>query len=1053
MILQNIKEVSKTIIHKNVLIALTMFFASIFTTYAENTSMNDTQQRRQVTGIVLDEYQNPVIGATIIEKGAPSNGTITGIEGDFSIQVTPNSILQISYVGYVTQEINVGNNTTLKITLQEDSKALDEVVVVGYGTQKKVNLTGSVSSVDMSKEVESRPITTLSAGLAGLAPGLYVRSGSNDPGSSASLMLRGQGTLNNSAPLVIVDGVESSMDNVSPHDVANISILKDAASASIYGSRAANGVILITTKQGEVGKVQVNYNGYGAFQSVSNLMNLVDNSVEFMEMINEAARNSKLSEPYSKENIELWRANQGGDPLLWPNTNWGEALFRNVFTNNHSISVSGGTDKVKSHVSFDFADTPGIIENTGYSRYIIRANNQVQVTPWLRLGANLSGVFTNKDRGSGNLSSLFTNSVGAVPTVVVKSPDGRYGGTNNVEENQAVASPLWYINYYKGDNTTHKFFSKFFVNINPIEGLNINASYFYDFHTNKYTTAINQNDRWNFQTNTILASGKAALSVGKYEARNSKNFMDADISYEKTLFDKFNFRIMGGASQEQFFSENMSVTRLDLIDENLTELDAASGTSTSSGSRTQWAMRSFFGRLNLNWDDKYLLELNIRRDGSSRFTKDNRWGNFPSVSAGWRISEESFMSPWRETWLDNLKIRASYGSLGNNATYTSASSTTINNYVHIPVLARTTYSFNDAPVVGFYQNAIANANVTWESTFVTNIGLDFGLLKNRLNGSIEYYNKLTKDILMNLPAPYAHGGASIPPVNGAEVRNRGIEMNLGWQDKIQDFSYYINGNFTYNKNEVVKFKGDEYQLSGTRMIKEGLPINVQYIRKVDRIVQTQADLDLIQSMVDNAPTLANGNKANPFPYGRPELGDFLYKDLNKDGIINDDDREVYGHGPNPKFMYGISLGASYKGFDFSALIQGVAGMEEYFRNDYFSPVLRYSIIVNKEIVDGRWYEGRTTPAKYPRLMMSDTRNTRESDFWVQDKSYLKIRNLQLGYTIPRDLLSFLSVSRLRVYVGLENFFTFTSWKGLDPEVEGVNYPTMKQVVFGANLSF
>jgi TonB-linked SusC/RagA family outer membrane protein len=1028
---------------KNTLIIITMFFACFFATHAEQLSLNKMQQAQTISGVVQDQNGEPVTGATVLEKGNSNNGTITDINGVFSIQVAPNSLLKISYIGYITQEVNVGNDKSLKITLYEDMQNLEEVVVIGYGIQKKVNLTGSVSSIDIAREALGRPITTLSAGLAGLAPGLYVRSATNDPGSSATLMLRGQGTLNNSAPLVIVDGVESSMDNVSPHDVASISILKDAASASIYGSRAANGVILITTKQGAVGKVQINYNGYGAFQSVGNLMPLIDNSVEFMEMINEAARNSNLAEPYSKGNIELWRANQGGDPLLWPNTNWGEALFRNIFTNNHNISVSGGTDKIKSYVSLDYSDSPGIIENTGFSGFIVRANNEFKPTKWMRVGANLSGVFTRKDRGSQNLSSLFTNSVGAVPTVVVKSSDGRYGGTNNVEENQAVASPLWYINYYKGDNTTHKFFSKFFVTLTPVEGLTINASYFYDFHTNKVTTAMNQNDRWNFQTNTILVSGKVALSIGKSESRNSKNFMDTDISYEKTVFDKLNFRIMAGASQEQFFSESMAVTRLDLIDENLTEIDAASGTSTSSGSRTEWAMRSFFGRLNLNWDEKYLLELNLRRDGSSRFALDNRWGNFPSVSAGWRLSEESFLESLRESGLDNLKIRVSYGSLGNNS---------IGNYVHIPTLGQTTYSFNDAPVIGFYQNAIANANVSWESTFVTNIGLDFNLFKD-LSGSVEHYNKLTKDILMSLPAPYAHGAASIPAVNSAEVRNRGIEITLGWQSKIQDVGYYINGNFTYNKNEVVKFKGDEYQLSGTSMIKEGLPINVQYIRKVDRIVQTREDLDLVQGMIDNAPALENGTKANPFPYGRPELGDLLYKDLDNNGIINDDDREVYGNGPNPQYMYGISFGASYKGFDFSALIQGVAGLEEYFRNDYFSPVLRYSIIVNREIVDGRWYEGRTSPANYPRLMMSDSRNIMESDFWVFDKSYLKIRNIQIGYTIPQKILSPFSVNKLRIYAGLENFFTFTKWKGLDPEVGGVNYPTMKQVVFGANLSF
>lgn len=408
-------------------------------------------------------------------------------------------------------------------------------------------------------------------------------------------MLRGQGTLNNSSPLVLVDGVETNMDNVSPHDVASISVLKDAASSSIYGSRAANGVILITTKQAEQGKISISYNGYAAFQSVANLMPIVSNSVEYMELINEAARNSNVAEPYSAENIALWRENQGGDPLLWPNTDWGEAVFRDVFTTNHSLSVSGGTDKFKSYLSFDYSDTPGIIENTGYSRYIVRANNNYQVTPWLSVGANLSGVFTNKDRGSNGLSSLFTNSVGSVPTVVPRSPDGRYGGTNNIEDNQAAASPLYYVNQYSGDNTTHKFFSKFFISVKPIKGLSISASYYYDIHTNKVTTVPTQYDRWNFQTENILVSGKTALTVSKAESRNSKNFMDINVSYERTFWEKLNMTVMLGSSQEKYFSESMNVTRQGLISDELSELNAANGESSSSGTRTEWAMRSFFG--------------------------------------------------------------------------------------------------------------------------------------------------------------------------------------------------------------------------------------------------------------------------------------------------------------------------------------------------------------------------------------------------------------------------------------------------------------------------
>lgn len=1019
-------------------------------TYMWIVSLGVFAQNITVTGTVTDESGLAIIGATIIVSSDATRGSITDTNGKYTLSNVPSDgILEFSYVGMKSQTVKVNGRATINVIMLSDTELLEEVVVVGYGSQKKVHLTGSVSTVDMAKEATSRPITNLSTGLAGLSSGLYVRSATNDPGSNATLQLRGQGTLNNSAPLIIVDGVESNINNVSPQDVANISVLKDAAASSIYGSRAANGVILITTKQGETGKISIDYHGYYSAQSLPKRIPIVNKSYEYMEFINEAASNSNLSKPYSDENIKKWKEayEEGADPLLWPNSDWNDQ-FRTANTFNHSLSVSGGTDKVKSFLSVNYDSSPGIIENTGYDKISIRSNSQIQATSWLSLGMNLSGYISDKDRGSANLSSLFTNSIIATPTVVHRSPDGRYGGTNNSEDNQAAASPLWYVNYYRGDNKTHFLASRFNLLMTPLKGLTVKGSYNYDFQVAKVTTIPSQIDRWNFQNNTILVSGQLGsnMSVSNSESRNARNFMDGTVEYENTVLDRLYFKVLVGGSQEQYVSESTGVSKLGLIDENLTQINAANGDASASGTLSDWAMRSYFGRFNFVWDDRYMFEANLRRDGSSRFLPQKRWGSFPSVSFGWRLSEEPFMKTWRESWLDNLKLRLSYGSLGNNS---------VGNYDVYPVLTLGNYVLNNNLSTGFYQAAFANSNLSWESTYVTNIGIDFGLF-NKLSGSIDLYNKLTKDILIDLPAPYAHGTATIPKQNSAQVENKGIELTLGYNGKIgKDFSYSLSGNFTYNQNEVIKFKGDEYTLSGTNMIVEGKPINIQYLLKVDRIVETQADLDLIQKMIDNAPVNeTTGAKVNPFPYGRPQLGDFLYKDLNGDGIINDDDRETVGDGLNPKFMYGFSFGANYKGFDFSVLLQGVAGIKEHYLADgYFTPVLRHSINVSQIIADGRWYEGRTTPSEYPRFLMSDSRNTKASDFWLQDKSYLKIRNIQLGYTLPKDILSKLEVSRLRFYVGLENFFTFTSYKGLDPEVSGVNYPTMKQVVGGINLSF
>lgn len=1002
-------------------------------------------QNLNVSGRVVTETNDPVIGATVVINNT-SKGTATDVDGNFKLENVPsNTTLTVSYIGFMTRQITVTDNRFLEIVLEEELETLDELVVVGYGTQKKVNLTGAVSSIEIGKLAETRPITNLSAGLAGLAPGLYVRSQNNDPGSNATLMIRGQGTLNNSSPLVIIDGVEGDISRIAPQDVANISVLKDAASSAIYGSRAANGVILITTKQGQKGRISVNYDGYYAAQSVGKLMPLVSNSVRYMELINEAAKNSNLDPVYTEENIQLWRDNEGGDPLLWPNTDWGEALFRTTGVMNHNISASGGTDRLKSFISFNYAGTPGIIENTGYKKYGIRSNNQLSVTSWLNVGMNLSGTLTEKERGSDNLSGMFTNSILSVPTVVVKSPDGRYGGTNNAEDNTVARSPLVYINALKGEDMAQTFNGRFYFNFHPIEGLNVDGSYNYNFYTKKQTTIPVQIDTWNFQNNTILSSGAGTqLYVRNREDRSFRNFMDLTTSYEKRVMDNLYFKVLAGASQEQYLTEVFLAQKYDLIDPSLTQINAASGDMSVNGSMSDWAMRSYFARINLSWNDRYLAEFNVRRDGSSRFVGKNRWGSFPSASAAWRISEEPFMSSLRDNWLDNLKIRVSYGSLGNNET---------DNYAAIPVLGATKYVFNNVPTLAYYQSAIKNASLTWESTTVSNLGLDFAFLNSRLSGSVDIYNKFTHNILINLPAPAVLGLASVPDQNSAEVQNRGVELDLGWRDRIEAFSYFANVNLTYNKNNVVKFKGDEYSLSGINMIKEGLPINTGFMLQVDRIVETQQDLDLIQQMVDNAKD-EEGNSINPFPYGRPELGDLLYKDTNEDGLINDDDRVNVGSGTNPKFFYSFSLGGSYKGFDASLFLDGVGGIKGYFQNDYHNPRLRWTRLINSELADGRWYEGREDPAKYPRFLYDgDTRNTRASDFWYYNMSFLKIRNIQLGYSLPPEIVSKADISRLRLYVGLENYFTFTQWKGLDPEVSGMGYPSMKQAVFGVNLTF
>lgn len=1048
-------RVSISVSNKNIneiLKELSMKTGFVYTISGRQITISKSQQRlkvqqipkneRVLTGRVEDAgTKEALIGVSIMEKGT-KNGTITNAEGVFNIKVSNKSELEISYIGYNKQVVRVGNSNSLNISLISNNEILDEVVVVGYGTQKKVNLTGSVASVDMTKISETRPITNVSSGLAGLVPGLYVKSSNNIPGSDASLLVRGQGTLNDSAPLVIIDGVEGSFNSVTPQDIATVSVLKDAASSAIYGSRAANGVILITTKKGEKGKIRLSYDGYISGESVAHKMHFVSSNADYMELQNELLKNSSQSAMFSDANIKAWREHDGENSLEWPSTDWANAVFRTSWTTNHNISLSGGTDNMNSYLSFNYQDTPGIIKNTGYKKYAIRANNEMKVTTWLKLGMNLSAALIEREPGASQVDNFFSYTSNCVPSIVIQGPDGKWGGTNNSEENQGgCLSPLSYLYKYTGDNKSQNLNSKFYITLTPMKGLVIDASYHYKFSDQKTKQIPHDLIGWNFQTNQMTIDWADSPRVKDSDTRSIRNFMDADVAYENRVFsNQLYFKVMAGASQEQYKSEYFNAMRTGLIDENLDQLNACTGAAEAYGNVTDnWAMHSFFGRVNLAWSDRYLFEFNYRRDGSSRFSKGSRWGNFPSVSAGWLISEEPFMASLKQSWLDNLKLRASWGSLGNNS---------VGDFATIATMSDALYVLNGKPVNGFVNSGIANGNLKWESTYVTNIGLDF-MIKNRLSGSIDFYNKLTKNILAQLPIPIENGLVDAPIQNSAEVRNRGIEANLGWQDHINDLSYFVRGNFTYNQNEVVKFKSGERAISGTTMIQEGYGINTQYVRKVDRIVQTDEDLAFVQNIIKNAPA-----GKNPFPNGIPIKGDLLYKDVNNDGVIDDSDRAPVGHGSNPRFMFGFSFGANWRGFDFSCQIDGITGINTYFNNNFYTVSIGQPQIINKEIAEGRWYEGRTTKAEFPRLTSVNVyRNTLASDFWVKNNSYLKIRNIQLGYTIPSVITQKAGINRLRVYTSLENFFTITNYPGLDPEVSGMYYPSMKQAVFGINVSF
>ena len=884
------------------------FFASGMVVAANESSsphadaIESILQQKTINGKVLDATGEPIIGANVLVKGT-TNGTITDIDGNFTLNVPTECVLQISYIGFNTQEIKVTSTTNdITVNLKEDSKTLEEVVVVGYGTQKKVNLSGSLSTINVSELTESRPITNVSHALAGLAAGVNVQMSSNQPGNdNASIKVRGQGTLNDSSPLVIIDGAEAGINTVNPQDIESMTVLKDAASSAIYGSRAANGVILITTKQGKSGKVKLDYNGYVSFTSPSipGSMDPVSNYADYMEYINEGYRNSKMNEKFSSGVIQEWRDNEGKDPLRYPNSNFMDDTFKNSVSHNHVISMSGGSEKVKFYSSFGYENNPGVMDNTGFEKYSGRLNVTADVRSWLTLGAYINGYVSNMDPAAKYTSSgtavddVFTYASATTPGMVFRAPDGRYGAMNNPEDDaqSAVNNPLVRLNRVAGNIAKHNLRTRFVGTIKPFEGFSITGSYSYEFVDEERKRKPVILEQWNFRDDVITRTTEGKSSIMNYDGKTQRYFNDVVARYENRFVnDQLGLNAMIGASQEKYYSHNFQASKYDLIDYSLWVINGATGDASASGSSSEWAMRSFFGRVNLDWNNKYLLELNLRADQSSRFLSNKRTGYFPSGSFAWRIDQEEFMKDAMDKGLSNLKLRVSYGSLGNNS---------VGNYDALATYAikDSNYALNNLLVQGLIQTRLANPNLTWESTYMTNVGLDFGFFNNRFTGTVDYFHKRTKDILINLPAPLVHGSADIPKQNSAIVTNQGVEFTLGWQDKVGDFSYGINGNFTYVKNIVNKFKGKDkggMSISGANVIWEGHSINSQYLLRVDRIIQTDEDLALVQQIIDNAKQIYGNDITDNeiFSSGKPEKGDFLYKDTIGVGLIILDDREI-----------------------------------------------------------------------------------------------------------------------------------------------------------------
>lgn len=1015
------------------------------------------QKIKVVKGTVKDNTGEVVIGANVIDLSVPSNGTITDIDGNFTLQVSDDTRLQISYIGYNSKEISVKGVTDLQIILDEDSKILDEVVVVGYGTQKKVNLTGSVSSVN-SEDIKDRVQNDVLSSIQGTVPGVTVVS---HPGKDASINFRGRGNLGISEPLYVIDGAIANaafFSNLDPNSIESISFLKDAASSAIYGSRAAYGVVLVTTKQGKDGRMDVSYSGMVGMKAPTYKADLV-NSWEYAELYNEALYNTNPSggknQSFTNEQIELFK--NGSQPDLYPNTNWMDLLFDDwAVTTKHSLNFSGGTKKLRYFAGLGYIYDTENLRNRDVRRYNLNLNVSSDVTDWLTFRGGVKYIQRKKDINGGTPS--FNNILIVPSTFVAKQSNGEWGSVESGHEASgtfAGGNPL--RDYSTGDWTKiqieHSMYELAF-DLKPIKGLVLTGQATYETYAYKdkiYTSLKDEIPSFLNPGSFIGGTGNTINSM-KVNWKNH-NFLTytgtANYSWTK---DIHSFSVLAGVSYEHYNEEALTGSRQDFPADSFEDLSAgaASGSLYKNGSGMQeYKMFSYFGRVNYTLMDRYMFEANFRADASSRFHVDNRWGYFPSFSAGWRISEEAFMENTRSI-LDNLKLRASYGTLGNI--------NNVGNYDYFQNYGGNSYySFGNVPAKVIGETKPANSSLGWEKVALTDVGLDFDLWNGKLSGTADYYVKNTSDILLAYNVPLETGITNAPSQNVAKVRNKGFELTLSHRNQINKFSYMISANIATNHNEITNLASSNDIISNLNgghgvakyILREGESIGSFYGFK-SKGLYTQEEIDA----------------GHYYTYGgvTPNAGDTKFipqRELKWGEEITDNDRTIIGC-EVPNFTYGINLSMNYNNFELSVFGQGVSGADVAFEVYQVHPFFHGQDNPRAYHL-GRWTEKNPNPnAIYPRIYTASsphtTYNRAFNDYQIFDADYFRIKTISFGYNVPKDVVTRLGLSSLKLYVTGENLFTIRAdhkMKDFDPESTSSTIQALgtKSLAFGVNVSF
>lgn len=987
------------------------------------------QQAKTVTGTVTDVSGEPIIGANIRIKGT-TTGTITDIDGNFSIEAEPQSVIEVSYIGYLTQETVINNQKSIRFLLKEDTKTLDEVVVIGYGVQKKADLTGSVANINTEK-LNTQSNANIGQALQGKIAGVDIVSQGGAPGSGTRIMVRGIGTLNNASPLYIVDGMYmNSIDHINPNDIASIDVLKDASSAAIYGSRAANGVIIVTTKEGS------NTEGKPIIDLSVNLG--ISTASKFLDMLD--AKGWAEVTTIARQAIGKPALDMATDLANKPDNDWQDIMFRPALMQNYNLSVKGGGKYSTYYTGLGYFNQDGIVKGTNYQRYNIQSKNDYK-RGIFSAGTNLIISFSHdkplhQELRGGMIGTILQS----VPTLEKydDTREGGYGGTYGDVVN--IPHPLAIIddNIMDRYNENVKIFANLYAQIELFKGLKYKLNLTPDFSFERYKNYLNKYD-FGLATNSIT-------QLTERQRRRRNILVENLLTFDRTFGEHKISALAGYTYQDSRFRHIQAYG--EGLPQGLEEIDAATTNRSNEGNSWRSVLTSILGRVFYSYQNKYLFTATIRRDGSSKFGKNNRYGYFPSFSLGWNVSEEKFME--NVHWLDQLKLRGGYGVLGNQEIDNYQYSSTITTGINYP-------DGNGGLLQGAFPKNFANPDIKWEETAMTNVGIDFMAFNNRLSLTADYYVKNTKDILLTVPIPISSGGANDPIRNAGKIRNNGFEFNLGWMDQPNpDISYGINLIGSFNKNKVIAMGSESGSIKGgstnqnitTSETKAGYPIGGYWLISTAGYFNSQEEVDAYAK---------DGKKIQP----AAEPGDIKFVDANNDGVINDDDR-VFQGSPFPDFTFALNGNMRYKNFDLSIGLQGVLGNKIYNAtrqtledvtkgSNFLASCLDYWTPENKN-------------ASHPRLTWDDpNRNTRaESDRYLENGSYLRLRSVQLGYTFPQTWFKG-AIQHARVYINAENLFTITSYSGYSPDVNADNanyrgfdnfiYPTNRTFMLGLNVTF